>query len=278
MLFNPVEHVINLDSIEKYFQTTEELILNTFNEDELNLIQTDVTYYIKDTNIIKNTEALKKKKMKDILLSEGDMYEKEIKNSSNNKLFKNKSSNSFLNSSKNKTYFDPQINNKANEPNSTATNKSNSKVKGSTNGNSDQISNQKKNRIKTTNPYESQKPLNKDLFNKTNFYHLYDTGIEKDHQRIDIITNKYNELYYEIDKNLMKYNVKENLVDDKIEYINRKIHNDILIRPYSKNPKATICNFSNENLPISQFHTFYANKTKERNNTFDKKALKIRKD
>ena len=76
----------------------------------------------------------------------------------------------------------------------------------------------------------------------------------------------------------MKYNVKENLVDDKIEYINRKIHNDILIRPYSKNPKATKCNFSNENLPISQFHTFYVNKTKERNDTFDKKALKIRKD
>jgi hypothetical protein len=77
MSYNPARYGVNLESIEKNFLKPENVISHRITAHELKIIQSDVNYYIKDKNLIKDNPLLKIKSLKDILEEEEEV---EIKN------------------------------------------------------------------------------------------------------------------------------------------------------------------------------------------------------
>ena len=115
-------------------------------------------------------------------------------------------------------------------------------------------------------------------FHKTEFYHLYDSGVERKHQRNDILENRYNEMIYNVDKETMKRNLDDNLTEKFVDEINNKIKEDLLGKVFKKNPEVNPTFPISEDLPEIQKRSFYAGKTVKRNGGYDQKVDKIRND
>jgi hypothetical protein len=116
-------------------------------------------------------------------------------------------------------------------------------------------------------------------FRKTNFYHLYESGIERDHQRNDLLENenRYEETLYEVDKLAMRNNLNDNLTNKFVEVVNNKIQNNLLEEVYKKNPVlCTTLPKSSIDLPEVQKKSFYLGKTAIRNEGYEKKVDDIR--